>query len=243
MPLVIGHRGSAADVPENTIPSFEAAWAAGARWVEADTQPTADGVPVILHDPTLERTTTATGAVRERSSAELAAARIHGLPDQTVPELAALLASMMGTGSAERALMLELKGEHTTAQLTAVLETIRTHRCEDRVFLQSFDVPVLRRLAQLDPGRPFGLLVEQLDDDPVDRCRELAAVAYNPEYRAVLGRPGIVTELRDAGIAVAAWTADDPRAWEQLTAAGVDAIITNSPGSLVRWQAGRCSPT
>ncbi len=238
--MVIGHRGSAADVPENTLPSFEAAWAAGARWVEADTQPTADGVPVILHDQTLDRTTTGTGSVRERLSTEVAAVGIRGLPEETVPSLATLLAALTHARGTERALLLELKGDHTSRQLATVLEAIEIHRCEELVFLQSFEVQVLRRLAELAPRRPFGLLVEQLDGDPVARCRELGAVAYNPECRAVLGRPGIVGELRAAGIAVAAWTADDEHEWEELTAAGVDAIITNSPGRLVRWQAARC---
>ncbi len=235
LPLVIGHRGSAADVPENTLASFVAAYAAGARWVEADTQPTADGVPVILHDATLDRTTTGTGPVRDRSAAEVAAVRIRDAPGEGVPQLGALLAAMTDP----RSLLLEVKGEHTTAQLAAVLDTIRVHGPRRRVFLQSFEVPVLRRLADIAPGRPFGLLVEDLDDDPVGRCRELGAIAYNPRYRALLERPEMVPALRAAGIAVAAWTADDPADWERLTAAGVDAIITNTPARLLRQQAAR----
>ena len=73
--IVIAHRGASADVPENTLPAFEAAWAAGARWVEADTQPTADGVAVILHDDDLDRTTTGSrSGPRAHSPADLAAA-------------------------------------------------------------------------------------------------------------------------------------------------------------------------
>jgi glycerophosphoryl diester phosphodiesterase len=223
-------------VPENTLASFAAAWAAGARWVEADTQPTADGRPVILHDATLDRTTTGTGPVRELSTAQVAAVRIRDRPAEGVPGLADLLSVLTDP----RALLLELKGEHTDAQLAAVLEAIRRHRCADRVFLQSFEVPVLRRLAALAPGQPFGLLVERMDDDPVARCRELGAVAYNPHFQAVLDRPEMVGALRTAGIAVAAWTADDPAHWAGLTSAGVDAIITNAPGRLLRWQAAHC---
>src|SRR3954471_16110732 len=59
--VVIGHRGASADVPENTLPAFAAAWESGAPWVEADTQPTSDGVPVILHDDDLDRTTSGSG--------------------------------------------------------------------------------------------------------------------------------------------------------------------------------------
>ena len=65
---------------------------------------------------------------------------------------------------------------------------------------------------------------------------ELGAIAYNPDYRDVLRRPELVAELRRAGIAVAVWTSDDPQEWELLTAAGVDAIITNRPAELLAWQ-------
>jgi glycerophosphoryl diester phosphodiesterase len=234
-PVAIGHRGAAAHVPENTLRSFEAAWAAGADWVEADTQPTADGVPVTLHDATLDRTTTGTGPVRECTADDVAAVRIRDRPGDGVPTLGALLQRVTGN----RAVLLELKGEHTSAQLSAVLRAIRTHGCAERVLLQSFEVPVLRRLAANAPGLPFGLLVEDLDDDPVGRCRELGAIAYNPRHRVVLERPDVIPRLRAAGLAVAAWTADDPADWAALTAAGVDAIITNDPERLLRWQAAR----
>ena len=52
-PSVIAHRGASAAAPENTMPAFEAAWAAGCGWIETDVQPTIDNVPVLLHDPDL----------------------------------------------------------------------------------------------------------------------------------------------------------------------------------------------
>ena len=233
-PYVIAHRGASATVPENTLPAFVAAWETGARWVEADTQPTADDVPVILHDSTLDRTTTGSGAVRAHTAAQVAELEVVGLPGERPPTLSALLELV----SADRAVLLEIKGPHTRAQVSAVLAAVRAAGCADRVLLQSFDIDVLRELAGLAPGLPFGLLVERLDDDPVRRCRELGAVAYNPHHRAVLGRAGVVPELHAAGISVAVWTADDPGDWARLSAAGVDAVITNTPGEFLRWQAG-----
>src|SRR5438034_11608409 len=60
---IVGHRGAAGVAPENTLPSFAAAWAAGVAWVETDVRLTRDGVPVLLHDAALDRTTTARGEV------------------------------------------------------------------------------------------------------------------------------------------------------------------------------------
>jgi len=230
--VVIGHRGAAAHVPENTVPAFEAAWAAGAPWVEADTQPTADGVPVILHDDTLDRTTSGRGPVRRHTAAEVGRLQIVGLPAAGVPTLAALLGRMpAGCG-----VLLEIKGEHTRPDVAEILRVVAASGHDERVFLQSFELPVLEQLRALAPARPRGLLVERLDPDPVARCRALGVAAYNPGYRAVLQNPGIVETLRSAGITVAVWTCDDPGDWARLTAAGVDAIITNTPAELLAWQ-------
>lgn len=231
--IVVAHRGASARVAENTLHAFEMAWEAGAVWVEADTQPTADGVPIILHDEHLDRTTSGSGPVREHSAAEVARLDVLDLPGASVPELAQALTAL----TAQRALLLEIKGEHTTEQVSALLAAVHASRWADRVLLQSFEVPVLNRLAELEPGRQFGLLVEHLDDDPVARCRRLGAVGYHPEYRTVIDHPEVVTPLRGAGCSVAVWTADDPADWARLTAAGVDAIITNTPADLLAWQA------
>lgn len=232
---MIAHRGASAHVPENTLPAFTAAWAAGAVWVEADTQPTADGVPVILHDPDLGRTTSGSGPIRDVSARSLSSLDVHGLPGVRVPTLSELLDPL----TPDRAVLLEIKGEHSRAEVTAVLETVRNCRHSDRVFLQSFEMAVLHHLRALDPARSIGLLVEELDDDPVGRCAQLGATAYNPAKQAVLDNPGVVTQLRTADIAVAVWTSDDPAEWDALTTAGVDAIITNTPAELLAWQAAR----
>jgi glycerophosphoryl diester phosphodiesterase len=230
--VVIAHRGASADVPENTLPAFEAAWAAGATWIEADTQPTADGVAVILHDDNVERTTTGSGAVRSHTAADLARLQIRGLPAARVPELSELLALL----DPDRAALLEIKGAHTAVQAAQILAVCAASGHDERVFVQSFEVSALRQVRALAPARPIGLLVERLDADPVGRCAALGAVAYNPDYREVLANPGVVRALRAAGIAVAVWTADDPAEWDALTTAGVDAIITNTPGELLAWQ-------
>lgn len=234
-PTVIAHRGASARVPENTLPAFLAAWADGASWVEADTQPTADAVPVILHDGDLDRTTSGSGPVRRHTAADVANLRITGLPGARVPELAALLELLTG----DRAVLLEIKGEHSAREVAGILRSCAASGRDGQVFLQSFEEAALRHLRAQQPGRPFGLLVERLDGDPVRRCRELGAVAYHPDYRAVLADPAVVPALHAAGIAVAVWTCDDPTGWELLTAAGVDAIITNTPADLLAWQASR----
>lgn len=231
-PLVIAHRGASASHPENTLSAFLAAWHGGITWVEADTQPTADGVPVLLHDRDLDRTTTGRGPVRATAHREVTRLTVPGRPGEWVPRLAELLA-MLAPG---RALLLELKGYHTSAQIRTVLTAIDEHGAAGRVLLQSFELEVLRELRRADPDRPFGLLVTELDADPVGRCRELGATSYHPSAAALLRRPTVVPPLHAAGIGIACWTSDDPAQWAALAGAGVDGIITNRPADLAAWQ-------
>lgn len=234
-PLVIAHRGASASWPENTLSAFLAAWHAGVTWVEADTQPTADGVPVLLHDRDLDRTTTGRGPVRAARQRDVARLTVRGRPGEWVPTLDELLTML----TPARALLLELKGYHTSAQIRTVLAAIDEHDAAGRVLLQSFELEVLRELHRADPDRPFGLLVTDVDADPVTRCRELGAAYYNPSAGSLLRRPDVMPALHAAGIGIACWTSDDPTQWAALAGAGVDAIITNRPAALAAWQRGR----
>jgi glycerophosphoryl diester phosphodiesterase len=236
-PVVIGHRGAAAVAPENTMPSFEAGWAAGARWVEADVQPTADSTLVMLHDDDLDRTTDGSGPVRAQTASSLSrldagswfGPEFAGTP---IPRLAQVLEALMG----DRRLLLEIKGAHTHPEIEAIIEAIRVAGAAERVFLESFEIEALRTVRTILPDLPLGLLVGRIEDDPVRACRELGATAYNPDFTEVLARPTLVADLHAAGVAVMVWTPNDPADWSRLTDIGVDAIITDDPGRLIDWQ-------
>ena len=243
-PWVIAHRGASARAPENTLAAVEAAWDSGCGWIEADVQPTADNVPVMLHDPDLARTTNGSGLIRERSlldvlSLDAGSWFVTGSTRAFSGARVPLLAEVVQTLSPTRALLLELKGEHTRDQVLAEVAVVKASGWDDRVLFESFEVESLQHLRSIEPDRPVGLLVDELDDDPVGVCRGLGAAAYNPRHSLLRDRPGLVAELHVAGIAVMPWTADDPADWAFLTSIGVDGIITNVPADLVRWQAAR----
>jgi glycerophosphoryl diester phosphodiesterase len=241
-PVVVAHRGSSARAPENTLAAFRLAFADGVDWVEADVQPTADGVPVLLHDDDLTRTTGDPRPVRAVSAGEVAALDAGrwfgpGSAGEPVPPLAALLAELTGS----RRLLLEVKGEHDADRLATVLAAVDPFG--NRVAVQSFEVDVLVALRRVAPDRPLALLVEHLDDDPVSRCRELAVQGYHPPVEPLRADPvaaaALVDRLRAAGTCVAVWTVDDPGDWGLLRELGVDAVITNVPDRLARWLADR----
>ncbi|WP_051266429.1 glycerophosphodiester phosphodiesterase [Nakamurella lactea] len=242
-PLVVGHRGASAAAPENTMAAFRAAWDAGVRWLETDTQPSIDNVPVLIHDDDVDRTTSGTGAVRESRALDLATLDAgswfgDAFAGERIPELSALLAELPADGR----VFLEIKGQHTREQLVAILEVSRASGADDRVLLQSFERDALATLRSISPDRPLGLLTVGWDTDPVAAARELGAVTYNPHHLLLRGQPdpaGAVAALHDAGIAVSVWTADEVADWEVLTDLGVDAIITNKPAELAQWLAAR----
>ncbi|TDD23979.1 glycerophosphodiester phosphodiesterase [Kribbella turkmenica] len=236
---VWAHRGASSAAPENTAASDEVARRARAEWIENDVQPTKDGVPVILHDTTVDRTTDGTGPVRS-----LTAAQVAGLDagswfapayaGQRVPTLAQQLDGLRTRGGN---LLLEVKGAHTRESVARIVEEIHSRGMSSRVFVQSFEPQHLRWMRELAPELPLGLLRSTLDPDPVAIAKDLELSAYNPSDAAFRTRPGIVAELHAAGVAVNVWTVDDANRWKALEKAGVDGIITNRPAELAGWNA------
>ncbi|MEV0286793.1 glycerophosphodiester phosphodiesterase family protein [Kribbella sp. NPDC050820] len=236
---VWAHRGGSSAAPENTAASDEVARRARAEWIENDVQPTKDGVPVILHDTTVDRTTDGAGAVRS-----LTAEQVAGLDagswfapayvGQRVPTLASQLDGLKTRGGN---LLLEVKGEHTRASVERIVQEIHSRGMSSRVFVQSFEPQHLRWVRELAPELPLGLLRSTLDPDPVAIAKDLELSAYNPSDAAFQTRPGIVGELHAAGVAVNVWTVDDATRWNALEKAGVDGIITNRPAELAGWNA------
>ncbi|MFD7322586.1 glycerophosphodiester phosphodiesterase [Streptomyces sp. NPDC059875] len=238
---VIAHRGASSAAPENTLVSDEVARRGGARWIENDVQPSEDGVPYVLHDSTVDRTTDGTGPIRGLTAAELDAldAGSWFAPSFTgarVPTLAAQLDDLRLRGGN---LVLEIKGRHSRDEVARIVKEVRDHGMAGRVLVQSFDPDALRHTRALAPELPLGLLRDTLDPDPVAVARELGLSTYNPSATALSARPETVPKLHAAGIAVMAWTVDSPARWKSLDALGTDAIITNRPTELTGWNAAR----
>ncbi|WP_199432772.1 glycerophosphodiester phosphodiesterase [Qaidamihabitans albus] len=238
LPLTVAHRGYSSVAPENTLAAVEAGIRARSEYVEIDAHTTADGVPVVMHDATVDRTTDGSGAV-----SALTADYVTGLDagswfspafaGQRVPTLGEVLDLVEDTGST---LLLEVKGPETRAETSGIVTEVLERGMAGQVLLQSFDEQVLRDARELAPQIPRGLLRSSLDADPVAVARALDAVAYNPSANALLVRPGVVADLNEAGIAVMPYTIDDAARWQRLTAAGVDAVITNRAGEFSGWR-------
>ncbi len=183
-PEIVAHRGDAEHFPENTLPALEAAWRRGLRHVEFDVQLSADGVPFLIHDASLERTTHATGDLRLMMSGQLDGidageplrfGRSHaGTPLPRLASVVELMAAMPEARAfveVKRASLVHHGRAHCIEKILATLAPVLP-RCK----LISFDAEACR-LARAAAGVPIGWV---LDDDPVQLQPALESLA--PEF-------------------------------------------------------------
>lgn len=237
----VAHRGYSAVAPENTLPAFAAAVRGGATHVEFDVRTTADGVPVVIHDRTLERTTTGSGHVWELPAASLLALDAGSwfspaYAGVRVPTLAETLDLLSPDGPQ---LLLEIKPPATLDEAKAIVQLVAERGLLERTIVQSFDPEVVRLVRSVAPDVRRGLLRMRFEADTVALVQELGVVCCNPAVADVLGDPATVAELTAAGVEVMPWTANDMAAWPALAAAGVAGLITDHPAELTGWCAER----
>lgn len=238
----VAHRGYSAVAPENTLPAFAAALRGGATIVEFDVRTTADGVPVVIHDRTLERTTTGAGPVEQARFDEVRALDAGSwfagaYAGVRVPSLAETV-DLLAPADAE--LLLEIKPPATLEQVKAIVEQVAERDLLPRTIVQSFDPEVVHLAGEAAPEVRRGLLRLRLEPDTPALAASLGVVYCNPPVAEVLGEPAtpspsILAELAAAGVEIMPWTANDPAQWPALAAAGVTGLITDRVAELTGW--------
>jgi glycerophosphoryl diester phosphodiesterase len=231
-PLVLGHRGAAADAPENTLASFRLALEQGADGVELDVWRCATGEVVVFHDEDAHRIAGSPLRIRD---APLAALRVldagawkgERFAGERVPLLAEVLEAL------PRALVnVELKGRGRDVRVAAAAAAvIRGAGAAGRTVVSSFDFGLLAAFRAAAPEVPVGLLFE---GGRPWRLRTALAVrllrpaAVHPDLR--LATAERVARWRRRGLSVNVWTVDAPEEARRLAGLGVSALITNAPG-------------
>jgi glycerophosphoryl diester phosphodiesterase len=229
-PLIVGHRGAMGYAPENTFAAYELALTMGVDAVECDVHLSADGVPVVIHDHTLDRTTDGRGLVRDHALAQLKAldagswrgAEFAGQRLPTLDELLGWCASRVG-------LSIELKNGPLFYDGLAeqVVDLVRRHGMLERASVISFDHQAIRRVKQLEPRLAAGVLFAARLVDAPAVARAAGAETIMPAY--YFATPDVIDQAHAAGLTISVWTVDDPATAARLAADGVDAIATNYP--------------
>lgn len=254
MPRYVAHRGGAARWPENSLTAFRGAIAGGARLLELDVHLTADGELAVIHDPTLDRTTSGTGPLARCTVADLRRARLRGtdgaLTDDWVPTLDEVLAVAAPAGVG---LLVEIKtpgpavtyerrgdrveripGPRYEGLERKVLDAVAAAGCADRCIIMAFNPLVVAEVRRLAPAQPTTLLVDRHATqagvkpmETVDWAR-IAGVAFLGLHHSLCDA-AVVDAAHREGIAVGVFTVNDVETRDRLVAAGVDVIITDRP--------------
>lgn len=235
-PRVVGHRGASADAPENTLAAFRLAAEQGAGAIELDAKLSADGVPVVIHDDTLDRTTDRRGDVRAHTLAALD--RLDAgfwfdrrFAGEKLPTLEATLKLCLALGLE---LNIEIKPCPSRAVETAekVVADVRRFWPADHPapLLSCFDPDGLAAARAADATLPRGFLVDTLDAAAIATARRLDCVALHVRH-AALDRAGVAV-IKDASLVPVAWTVNQPVRAVELVAWGVASIITDQPAAI-----------
>ena len=231
-PLIIGHRGASAVSPENTMAAFCEAIAAGSDGIEFDVRLTRDGVPIIIHDNTLRRTTGLPHRVADLTWSEL-----ENL-NAGVPSLEQLFTLFEAN---DLLLFLEMKVDSAAEHLPlaeACSKLIDEFSFKQRVFVECFDLKALAIIKNIDSEIKTAALFQPTLSRPsladqriIDRAKAIKASALALHYR--LARESLVNKAFDAELRVAVWTVDDPVWIARARSLGIEALITNDPAAML----------
>lgn len=229
---LIAHRGYSAVAPENTLVSFQLALEEQVFGVEFDVHFSADGIPVVIHDSTLDRTTNGCGNVAEKSIAQLQSFDAGSWFDskfarETIPSLEQVLNLFSST---KIKLFIELKSPQfwSKSERDYLIEILAPVR--DRCVIASFEHKFLTQL-QLDyPQFNYGYAVSnQTEYSPhyLEALNPNARVIL-PHFSLILEQPSLTKTLQEEGWKIVTWTVDENAIAQKLSEFGVVTIITNN---------------
>jgi glycerophosphoryl diester phosphodiesterase len=221
---IIGHRGAAGEAPENTLGGFRRALEVGAAGVELDVHLTKDGRLAVIHDETLERTTSGRGRVKDFTLAELQ--KLNAGQGEHIPALEEVVELIRGRGL----LLVELKKPDAAP---VMLRLCRDRRLFADVLVISFWHPAIKAIKAEEPRLQTGVLMVGCPVDPVGLAGAAQADALVLNYQYV--NRELVAAAQGQGLQVIAWNIDAPETLKRYLDLNLDAICTNRPGEMVAY--------
>ena len=214
------------------------------RWfvkglVETDAHMTSDGEIVVIHDPTLDRTTMGRGAISELATTDVTAARLKDRAGRTTDERVPTLAQLLDLLAPQRAqLLLEIKVDARNRRYPGIeekaLALLRSRRMAERTLVMAFEPETVARVRELDPAIRTVLLVgrRQGARDAVQQATALRANVIGYDFRLL--DADLVAATRTAGLKVAAWTVNEETDIRRIVGLGVDVVISDRPDLALR---------
>lgn len=232
------HRGASAFAPENTMAAFKEALSQGADAIECDIQMSRDGIPIVIHDEFLERTTNGTGFVHQwdyKDLKELDAGSWFSrkYSSQKIPTLQELLEWIKDT---QLHLNIELKpGMVEQKRLEeSVIDLLHQYRLKDRTVISSYDLRTLYRIRKLDPKIETALLYFYLNE-PWKYAEAIQASSLHAFYPFITQET--IMRAKQKGISLIPYTVDEWSDLGRVLRLDVSGVITNYPNRVRRYLA------
>lgn len=213
---IYAHRGASVEYPENTLAAFHRALELGVYGIELDVHLSADGVPVVIHDDTVDRTTKGSGAVKDLTATELR--KLDAGNGAVVPTLSEVL-DLVGN---EVHVDIEVKANLAGA---AVLDEVRDR--DTRWLISSFDWDVLRFVRSQDPDAELWPLTYGASEDALAVARELGSTTLAISHAGL--DDDIVTMLKREELGFWVWTVNEPGRAQTCVEWGAVGICTDDP--------------
>ncbi|MCS0825395.1 glycerophosphodiester phosphodiesterase [Cytobacillus firmus] len=231
----IAHRGATGYAPENTVAGFDLAVDMKADYIEIDVQRSKDGELVVIHDTSVDRTTDGTGKVgdltfdylRSLDAGSWKGEQFAGEPIPTFEEILDRYHGKVG-------ILIELKAPELYPGIEEqVADKIKERNLDkpqnEKIIIQSFNFESMKKMDQLLPNVPIGVLTSNRADTTAEALQEFSAYAdwFNPSYGIVTKE--LVNQVHSLGMQIGSWTVRSQDAADFLFEMDVDAIITDYP--------------
>ncbi len=224
MVYVVGHRGAAGVLPENTLAGFRYAIELGVDYVECDVHLSRDGQLVVMHDATVDRTTDATGAICDLDFDHIRS--LDAGKGEQIPTLDEVLALVQG----QVKLLCELKGEGVE---NATIDAVKARGMTSEVYFTCFNMDRLEAVRRLGDDLLIGAILPNPEEKDIARALELGAAGIGIQYRNLCLRQ--VERVLDAGLDLRAWNPDTLPEQLAMIALGVKGISSNRPDILLDY--------
>ncbi|NYT07843.1 MAG: glycerophosphodiester phosphodiesterase [Methanomicrobiales archaeon] len=214
--FIIGHRGAKAIEPENTLRAVREGMRC-ADYIEIDARLSRDGIPVVMHDATVDRTTDGRGAVSSFTLAELRTLDAGG--GERIPTLEEVCREIRGSCG----LVCEIKEPGSEEAVCGVL----AREAPEDLWIVSFHAGCISAAHDLIPAAETGLIVSRMAGDLPGQAADLGAGAILLKYDLL--SPDLIAACRDLGLKVISWTLNTPAEFEHAAGLGIDGLASDNP--------------
>ena len=242
-PYVVAHRGISGKVPENTLAAFALACdTPGIDMIELDVRLSKDDEVIVLHDRTLQRTTTGNGAARNYTLAEIKEFDAGSwfspsFANERIPTLREVLTLV----DKRRWMNIELKSDFFSPEKSEllerkVLETVHSLNCSEFVMYSSFNHRMVAAVKRIDPKAKTGVLYNVYRDYgrmPSKLARRVGASVFVCAKRELTQR--IVNDARENGVAVYVYTLNSTASVDKMIEMGVDGLLSDVADHIVKF--------